>query len=149
MKRIVITIFKKKNCISFRTESLRYIKAVWPKDFALFNLKNTYSSQNLDQDIQGTVNIEVPMESRHITNLVYGLKKRPLLTTGHCEVQYNKNKLLNGQYRCKSESSAGFEKDVVDITIENAKKPIGITYIHVYEQSGIDGPQYVSVLVLL
>lgn len=111
---------------------------------ATFDLRSSYKSVNLDRDLQGTIKIEVPLTSRHVVDVVYGLKERQNVTTGHCVIVSDDRKILNGQYTCKSESRAGYSKDVVDITIENEKKPIGIAYVHVYEYGGAeDEPQYV------
>lgn len=89
--------------------------------------------------------MEVPLATRHIANIEYALKEREEITTGHCNVEYNRRKVLNGKYNCKSEARTGFAKDTVDIVLENELKPIGITYIHQYEQQAdSDIPLYVS-----
>lgn len=127
-----------------RDRAVRYLKATWPKDSAFFDLQSGFSSANLDRDMKGSIKIEVPLTTRHIANIEYGLKERRLLSTGHCVIDYNTKKVLNGQYTCKSESRAGFEKDEVTILLENDLKPIGIFYVHAVEQKGIDAEQYVS-----
>lgn len=129
----------------YRQHVVRYIKGTWPKDWAHFDLRSTYSSHNLDRDLQGIIKMEMPLATRHIANVGYGLKERANVKTGHCVVNYMGRKMLDGQYSCKTESRAGYDKDVVDITIVNDMKPIGISFVHVFEQSGdVDGPQYVS-----
>lgn len=126
---------------------VRYIKGTWPKDWAHFDLRSTYSSHNLDRDLQGIIKMEMPLATRHIANVGYGLKERANVKTGHCVVDYGGRKMLDGQYSCKTESRAGYDKDVVDITVQNDMRPIGISFVHVFEQSGdVDGPQYVSMV---
>lgn len=49
---------------------------------------------------------------------------------------------MNGQYVCKSESRAGFNKDSISIILENKLKPLGINYVHQAEQSGPDPPYF-------
>lgn len=96
----------------------------------------------MDRDHHGTVQVEVPLTSRHTANIEYGLKERNQLTTGHCNVIYNNANVVNGQYVCKSESRAGFNKDVISITLENKWHPLGVVYVHQAEQSGVDPPFY-------
>lgn len=119
----------------------RYMKATWPADNAFFDLRNTYESHNLDRDLHGTIQMSVPLATRHTTDIVYGLKDRPMLSTGNCAVRYNDANVLDGRYTCKYESRAGFEREVVDITLQNPRKPLGISYEHVSnyanEETGI------------
>lgn len=86
--------------------------------------------------------MEVPVTTRHVANIEYSLKERQLFTNGHCNIIYNKKKILNGQYECKSESRAGFNKDSIGISLDNDYHPIGITYVHQTEKSKADPPLY-------
>lgn len=119
----------------------RYLKATWPADTAIFDLRNTYASHNLDRDLHGTIKMSVPLATRHTTDIVYGLKDRPMLSTGNCAVRYNNAGVLDGHYTCKYESRAGYDREVVDITLQNPRKPLGISYEHVNnyanEETGI------------
>lgn len=132
-----------------RDRAIRFVKATWPNDTAYFDLQSAFSSQNTDRDMKGTIKIEIPLATRHIGNIEYGLKERQLLATGHCVIDYNAKKVLNGQYTCKSETRAGFAKDQVKILLENDMKPIGINYEHAVGQKGVDGDTYVSIKILL
>lgn len=105
-------------------------------------MQNEFVSRNLDRDHHGTVEIYVPLATKHTANIEYGLKERNQLTTGHCNIIYNTANILNGKYTCKSESRAGFNKDSISITLENEKKPLGINYVHQTERSGPDPPFY-------
>ena len=123
----------------------RYLKATWPKDFAYLDLRKTITIfKNMERDQQGTVQVDVPLATRHFANVAYVLKERRLSTTGSCSVDYNQKNVLKGKYNSKAESRAGFQKDVVDITVENNYKPIGVTYIHQVEGTGGASTYYVS-----
>lgn len=110
-------------------------------------MKSTYSSNNLERDLQGTIDMEVPLASRHVTAIAYDLKNRAELTKGNCLVKYNGNQILEGGYHSKSESRSGLARDVVDITLKNDRLPLGISYSH--EQSSDEEQQYVSQFVEL
>lgn len=127
------------------TQSNRFLKATWPKDSAYIDIKSSYVSRNLDRDHHGIIKVEVPLATTHFTNIEYALKERKEITTGYCNVDYNKRKVLNGKYTCKSEARDGFNKDAVDIILENELKPFGVVYIHQWEQSDSDVPLFVSV----
>lgn len=102
----------------------------------------------LNRDLHGTINMEFPLTTRHIANVTYGLTGRENVQNGNCIVIYNGKKELDGRYTSKSESRAGFEKEVVDITLDNTLvKPLGISFVHEFMEDGVDKPNNVSVLI--
>lgn len=111
-------------------ESIRYLKASWPESSAIFDAKSTYRINNMDRDQQGTIKVEIPLQTRHYAEVKYGLAERPAITTGHAEIDYNDRKVLSGQYTSKKESRTGFDKETVDVTLENDFKPVGVHYVH-------------------
>lgn len=78
-------------------------------------MENTFNSKNLDRNNQGEIKMEVPLASRHTASIQYHLSERRTLTTGDCIVIYNGNKVLNGKYKCNTESRAGFSKEQTEI----------------------------------
>lgn len=122
--------------------SRRYIKTAWPSDFAFVDMHSTFESHNLDRNHEGVINIEVPLETRHIASIDYDLKERNTNTDGRCKVTYNDANILNGKYKCKSVSRAGFTQDDIDISLDNIKYPIGVKYIHETEFTGPDPPLF-------
>lgn len=124
-------------------ESKRYVKATWPTDSATFDLHSTYKASSLlERELTGQIQLEFPVTTRHYANIGYNVQTKEKIITGSCNIDYNNKKLLIGQYTCKSESRAGYDKDVVDITLQNEFKPLGITYLHVAQNTGIDSPHY-------
>lgn len=130
----------------YSPHSIRYLKATWPKNYAYFDLNNTFTSRNLDRDRLGSIKIYVPLKEKHYYDIQYELTERSGTTTGFCTVDYNQKTVLNGQYLCKSESRGGFNRDDIDISIENEIKPIGIKYVHQVEHTGSDTDRYVSAM---
>lgn len=112
----------------------------------MLNSDYNYHSERLDSNLEGILHVEVPLNARHIGILSYGYKKRPQVTTGHSTLLYNNQKVLHVQYNSKSESRAGFDKDRIQITVENIYKPIGVVYVNQYEYSGgNEGTNYPTV----
>lgn len=105
-------------------------------------MQGTFNSHNLDRNHQGEINMEVPLTSRHTATIQYDLKERKILTTGHCNVIYNANKVLDGKYTCKAESRAGFSKENTEILLDNAYYPVGIAYIHQMDYTVADSPYF-------
>ncbi|XP_031778090.1 uncharacterized protein LOC100118388 isoform X3 [Nasonia vitripennis] len=127
-------------------QNKRFIQFHWQDSSALLDSEYTYNSERLNSNLDGHIRLEFPLNTRHIGLFTYGYKKRPLVTTGYSELSYNEDKVMEGRYDSKSESRAGFEKDRIDISIENALKPIGIIYVNQYEYSaGNEGTNYPSV----
>lgn len=121
---------------SFRKQNKRFAEFFWPNNTALLNSDYSYHSEKLDSNLDGIFQLEIPLSTRHVGHFTYGYKKRPLTTTGYSVWTYNRKEILHGRYNSKSESRAGFEKDHIQIKIENIYKPIGIVYINQYEYSG-------------
>ncbi|XP_012252389.2 uncharacterized protein LOC105683963 [Athalia rosae] len=127
-------------------QNKRYVQVTWPENTAVLNSQYAYQSERLDSSLEGSFQVEIPLNTRHIGYLTYGYKKRPLITTGHSELTYNGEEIMRGNYKSKSQSRAGFERDNIEITIENPFKPLGINYMNQYEYSGgIEGTNYPTV----
>lgn len=103
-------------------------------------MDSLFDSHNTDRNHQGLINIEVPLTTRHFAQIEYGLKERKTLTNGNCKVTYNEIKVLDGKYQCNTMSRAGFLKDVVVISLDNVRYPIGIAYVHQTEYSAQEFP---------
>nr|QGV11544.1 Vg4 [Tetrastichus brontispae] len=136
-KFIVLTTLK---------QNKRFLEVYWQNNTALLDSDYTYNSQKLDANLDGHLRAEIPLNTRHIGFLTYGYRKKPLHTTGYSELIYNKDKIVDGRYVERNEARAGFERDHVNVTIENLWKPIGITYVNQYEYSaGNEGTNYPSI----
>ncbi|XP_011308401.1 uncharacterized protein Apoltp isoform X2 [Fopius arisanus] len=121
----------------------RYVKVFWPNDTAHINSDYSYQSERLNSNLEGIVHLEVPLSTRHIAQLNYGYKKRPQVTTGGAQLDYNEERILDANYNSKSESRGGFDKDTIQITLENPYQPLGIDYINQFEYSaGNAGTNY-------
>lgn len=117
-------------------ELVRYIKGYWPGDTATFNSNTKFSSVNLDRDLNGQIHIDFPVQTRHIADIDYSLRHRGELSEGSALVNYNGDQVLNSKYTCKTESSAGLEKDIIDVEIQNTIRPIGLHYVDSREYGG-------------
>ncbi|KAI4503203.1 hypothetical protein M0802_001425 [Mischocyttarus mexicanus] len=127
-------------------QNKKFIEFFWPNNSAILNSDYTYESVKLDSNLDGTFQLEIPLNTRHVVHLTYGYKKRPLITNGYSTLTYNKERVFHADYNSKSQSRAGFEKDNIQINIENNLKPIGIIYVNQYEYSGgNEGTNYPTV----
>lgn len=54
-----------------------------------------------------------------------------MITTGDALVDYNSRTVLNSHYTCKTEKiSENHNKEIIDLSLENEKRPLGIHYTH-------------------
>lgn len=60
----------------FRLHHQRFVEAFWPNNTALFDSKYAYENKNYNTQINGSVLVEIPLQTRHVGNLVYGYKAR-------------------------------------------------------------------------
>lgn len=58
-------------------------------------------------------------------------QEKPSITTGDASVEYNTKNIINSHYTCKTEKSGDSEsKDVINLTLENEFRPLGIYFTH-------------------
>lgn len=68
-----------------------------------------------------------------------------MITTGHGFVEYNDQNILNSTYTCKTEKSGSNQlKDIIDLSLENQMRPIGIHYTHEMKKRPAQKFEYVS-----
>ncbi|EDW76449.2 uncharacterized protein Dwil_GK14654 [Drosophila willistoni] len=133
--------------------SYRYCRCHWPKDSAYFKLQSTYDSDknNVNHNLNGNVEIEVPLTTRHRADIVYGLQKRQNLDSGNVKVVYNEQQILDGKYKRVEQQRHPIYKDTTDITLENDMKPLGIHYVNtrdVRDPSGLRDIKHIEVYEL-
>lgn len=76
------------------------------------------------------------------------MQEKPLITTGDAIVDYNSKTVLNSHYTCKTEQiSANHDKEIIDLSIENEKRPLGIHYTHEKNKRPSDNFDFVSYLI--
>ena len=66
-----------------------------------------------------------------------------MISTGHATVEYNENIVLNSQYTCKSESTADYNKEVVDLSLQNNFKPVGMHYVNERKKNPANKEEFV------
>lgn len=115
--------------LSHSGQSYRYVRCNWPKDSAFFKLKSNYDSDSTNHNLNGNIEIEVPLTTRHRADIVYGLQERANLDSGNLKVVYNTQQILDGKYKRVEVKKHPFYKDTTDITLENDMKPLGIHYV--------------------
>ncbi|XP_034475095.1 uncharacterized protein LOC117782196 [Drosophila innubila] len=124
--------------------SYRYIHCSWPKDSAFFKLNSNYDSDNANHNLNGNIEIEVPLATRHRADISYGLQESPNLDSGNLKVVYNEQQILDGNYKRVEEQKHPIYKDTTDITLENDMKPLGIHYVNTRDMSNPAGTRDVK-----
>lgn len=73
------------------------------------------------------------------------MQEKPLITTGDATVDYNSRTVLNSHYTCKTEKiSENHNKEIIDLSLENEKRPLGIHYTHEKNAKASEKLDYVS-----
>ncbi|KAH8412988.1 hypothetical protein KR009_007324, partial [Drosophila setifemur] len=127
-------------------KSYRYCRCFWPQDTAFFNLRSTYDtdSANGNHNLNGNVELEVPLTTRHRADIAYGLQKRSKQDAGNVKVVYNQQQVLDGKYKRVEQQKHPIYKETTDITLENEVKPLGIHYVSTRDASDPAGTQDVK-----
>ncbi|XP_032572582.1 uncharacterized protein LOC6611837 [Drosophila sechellia] len=127
-------------------KSYRYCRCFWPQDTAYFKLNSNYDSDtnNFNHNLNGNVEIEVPLATRHRADMVYGLQKRRNQDAGNVKVVYNEKQVLDGKYKRVEQAKAPIYKETTDISLENEVKPLGIHFVSTRDASDPAGTQDVK-----
>ncbi|XP_017105517.3 uncharacterized protein Apoltp [Drosophila bipectinata] len=127
-------------------KSYRYCRGFWPHDTAYFKLKSTYDSDGTDtnHNLNGNVEVDVPLSTRHRADIAYGLRKRNEQDTGNVKVVYNEQQVLDGKYKRVEQFKDPIYKETTDITLENDQKPLGIHYVSTRDSSDPSGTKDVK-----
>ncbi|XP_034669576.1 uncharacterized protein LOC117902369 [Drosophila subobscura] len=122
-------------------KSYRYCRCFWPQDSAYFKLQSTYNSSadNSNHNLNGNVEVEVPLTTRHRADIAYGLQKRRNTDSGNVKVVYNEQQVLDGKYKRNEQQKTPLYRETTDITLENDVKPLGIHYVNTRDTSDPTG----------
>ncbi|XP_054743946.1 uncharacterized protein LOC129248428 [Anastrepha obliqua] len=104
----------------------RFCRVDWPTDFSFIRLKNTHKYEILNNILDGNIELELPINTRHRLDVKYRLNEKPQLNKGNVNVYYNEKLVVNGTYQ----RSDTILKETTDIIIDNVIKPIGIRFVN-------------------
>lgn len=68
-----------------------------------------------------------------VSDFSFRIQERPKITNGQATVEYNQKTVLSSTYTCKTEVVDKNTKKVIDLSIDNEVKPIGVHYSHYHE----------------
>ncbi|XP_067622386.1 uncharacterized protein Apoltp [Eurosta solidaginis] len=117
------------NLTKYGGYSYRFCRLDWASDFSFIRLHKNYTSDKLDHTLEGTIEVQVPVNTRHYADIIYNLKENSEMGKGEFKVFYNKKAVVNGTYQSKEYNSSSLSR-VTDITIENVIKPIGLHFVN-------------------
>ncbi|XP_016937028.3 uncharacterized protein Apoltp [Drosophila suzukii] len=127
-------------------KSYRYCRCYWPKDSAYFKFNSQYESDstNANHKINGNLEVEVPLTTRHRADMSYNLQKLRNKNQGDVKVLYNERQVLHGTYNRVEQQKHPIYKETTDISLENEVKPLGIHYVSTRDSSDPAGTQDVK-----
>lgn len=131
-----------------RPETYRYLRGSWPTDSSFFRLYSTYQYlQDLERNLTGHMEMEIPLATRHTANIEYGLNEKSFVDNGYLKINYNDKQVLNSLYKGVTQLEPVY-MNTIDITVENEMKPLGIHFVNRRDRKKPEDSKHIEIFEL-
>lgn len=117
--------------------STNIVKLTWPNNYALLNSIQKLQQRNGMNVQTGNVQLDIPLNTRHLLSGDYEYQSGTSLSEGNVKMFHNTNQFIEGTYKKVTDRGENdLIRDTIDVNIDNDYTPIGVNYIHQYDDKG-------------
>ncbi|XP_075219817.1 apolipoprotein lipid transfer particle isoform X2 [Lycorma delicatula] len=109
---------------------IRFMKLQWHNKTALSNYTHVKTIEATRNVSNGVILVDFPLTTRHIGKLIYQYEDKDIYSSGFSTLEYNNDKILNGEYTKKQAVSHLSIENIYDIKVDNIYVPLGLLYLH-------------------
>lgn len=109
----------------------------WPNNTATINTTHTYKKTDTGFTQNGKISLSVPLNNQHLVNTEYYYIEDDKWSNGNATVDFDSERFIKGSFnQVLSKSERNLDLAVMDIEVENVHTPVGVKYIHEYDETG-------------
>ncbi|XP_063394239.1 uncharacterized protein LOC134679271 [Cydia fagiglandana] len=118
-------------------QSDNHVDLFWPNKTATVNTTHTYTNEPAGFKQAGVVAISLPLARQHLVNTDYVYVQGEKESTGNATVDFDLERFVQASFRqILSKSSRDLDLATTDIEVVNDRMPVGVKYIHEYDDTG-------------
>ncbi|XP_028030625.1 uncharacterized protein LOC114243361 [Bombyx mandarina] len=113
------------------------VNLYWPNKTASVNTTHQYSKDAGGFKQTGQIALSVPLSTQHLVNTEYYYLQGDKSSNGNATVDLDGDRFVKGSFKqILSKSERNLDLATTDIEVENVHTPVGVKYIHEYDETG-------------
>ncbi|XP_022117827.2 uncharacterized protein LOC110995124 [Pieris rapae] len=109
----------------------------WPNHTTSINTTHTYQKQQNGFTQTGTIALSIPLSTQHLVSTDYFYIQGDKWSNGNTTIDFDSERFVKGSFnQILSKSDRNLDLATTDIEVENEHTPVGIKYIHEYDDTG-------------
>ncbi|KAJ8708722.1 hypothetical protein PYW08_010104 [Mythimna loreyi] len=109
----------------------------WPNKTASINTTHRYHKQDKGFTQNGVISLSVPLSRQHLVNTEYYYIQGDKTSNGNATIDFDRERFVKGSFnQILSKSERNLDLATMNIEVENVHTPVGIKYIHEFDNTG-------------
>ncbi|XP_049881187.1 uncharacterized protein LOC126377497 [Pectinophora gossypiella] len=109
----------------------------WPNKSASINTTHSYRKQSEGFTQNGLVSISIPLNTQHLVQTNYYYVQGNKWSNGNATIDFDRERFVMGSFnQVINKSHRNLDLSTTDIEVENNNLPVGVKYIHEYDDTG-------------
>ncbi|KAG6459272.1 hypothetical protein O3G_MSEX011302, partial [Manduca sexta] len=109
----------------------------WPNKTATVNTTHNYVKRGNGFQQTGQISLSIPLSTQHLVNTEYYYLEADKTSIGNATIDLDQDRFAKGSFhRVLSKSGRNLDLATTNIEVENVHTPVGVKYIHEYDETG-------------
>ncbi|CAK1589697.1 unnamed protein product [Parnassius mnemosyne] len=109
----------------------------WPNKSASINTTHVYKKSENGFTQTGAISLSVPLNTQHLVNTQYYYVEDDKSSNGNATIDFDHERFAKGSFvQVLSKSERNLDLATTNIEVENVHTPVGIKYIHEFDNTG-------------
>ncbi|CAG9568621.1 unnamed protein product [Danaus chrysippus] len=109
----------------------------WPNKSATVNTTHVYKKFDKGFTQTGTISLSIPLSTQHLVNTKYYYIEEEKTSNGNATIDFDQERFVKGSFnKVLSKSERNLDLETMNIEVENVHTPVGVKYIHEYDDTG-------------
>ncbi|XP_060807756.1 uncharacterized protein LOC106135284 [Amyelois transitella] len=113
------------------------VELFWPNKTASFNNTHHYTKRDQGFVQDGVISLSVPLNTQHLVSTEYYYIQGDVESNGNATVDFDRERFVKASFKqVLSKSERNLDLATTNIEVENAHTPLGVKYLHEYDETG-------------